>query len=193
MVVAAVVFFRTPYLCFIVGHIAAVAALAERPSRLPAWLCIVGIATGILLCVAGEKFAVPGSEAVCTANIPFMLDCDLILHFQKRIGALLIFLAVINWESARGWLSLPLLVRLGRISFPVYLVHWPIVFGPCCLIWLGAVALGLPGIAASIVAIVAGIALTIAVVIPFGRIDTTAQAISRDIRRGRAVASDAAA
>jgi peptidoglycan/LPS O-acetylase OafA/YrhL len=193
MAVALLVFFRTPYLCFIVGHIAAVMALAERPTRVPSWLCIVGILVGVILCVAGENRAVPGSEAVCTANIPFMLNCDLILHFQKRIGALIVFLAVVQWQDARNWLASPFLARLGRISFPVYLVHWPLVFGPCCVIYLAAVAAGMPSLAASGAAIIAGIALTIAVAVPFARIDQIAQAISRDVRRIRFGRSEATA
>ncbi|MES1149165.1 MAG: hypothetical protein ABUL53_08265, partial [Bradyrhizobium guangdongense] len=182
IVVATAVLFRTPYLCFIVGHIAAVFALAEKPTRAPSWLCIVGIIVAVILCVAGENRAVPGSEAVCTANIPFMLNCDLILHFQKRIGALIVFLAVVQWQDARNWLASPFLARLGRISFPVYLVHWPLVFGPCCLVYLGVIALGAPSLAASGAAIVAGIALTLGVAVPFARIDQAAQAISRDAR-----------
>lgn len=193
IVVATAIFFRTPYFCFIVGHIAGVMALAEKPTRMPSWLCIIGILVGVILCVTGENRAAPGSEAVCTANVPFMFHCDLILHFQKRIGALVVFLAVVQWQDARNWLASPFLARLGRISFPVYLVHWPLVFGPCCVLYLGAIALGAPSLAASGAAIIAGIALTIAVAIPFARIDQVAQAVSRDVRRMRLTTAGATA
>ncbi|MEJ0011884.1 MAG: acyltransferase [Bauldia sp.] len=193
VIVAAVVFLRTPYLCFVVGHVAGVAALAERPSRMPAWLCIVGVALGVLLCVAGEEFAVPGIQPVCNIDFPLMLNCELALHFQKRLGALLIFLSLVTWQDARNLLAWPPLARLGRISFPVYLVHWPIVFGPSCVVYLAASAAGAPPLAASLAAILVGIVLTLAVAVPFTKVDAAAQSLARIIRRGRPARSSAPA
>ena len=56
--------------------------------------------------------------------------------FWHAVGALLTLLAADAWGPLRRLLSHPLSQFLGRISFPLYLVHLPILFSAGCGIFL---------------------------------------------------------
>jgi len=75
------------------------------------------------------------------------------------------------------------LVRKSRLSFPIYLVHWPILFGPAAVIFLwlnGAIGLEL----ARVGAIVCGIGMAFAGAVLFSPIDRGALSLSRRWREG---------
>jgi peptidoglycan/LPS O-acetylase OafA/YrhL len=176
-IVALVLLARTPYACFVVGHIAAVLHLAERPPRVSGVVCILGIAAGIFLCVSAEFAALSAFSHACDAPLP-VLGCDYAMMLQKRLGAVLIFFSLIAWVDARRLLSSQRLALLGRLSFPIYLSHWPIVFGLGSAVYL---AVGVPGLA-SAAAIAVAVVATIAAAFAFARIDGAAQRLSRNIR-----------
>jgi peptidoglycan/LPS O-acetylase OafA/YrhL len=181
VLIVAVMVARTSYLCFVIGHVAAAAALAERPSRLPAVACILGLAAGVLLCVIAEHYTLPQIGQVC-GLVGGVLPCEDAAHLQKRIGALLVFLSVVQWEEAKRLLSSARLAVFGRLSFPVYLVHWPIIFGFCTFVYL-AVRPVTGANAASAIAIVVGLCATLLVAVAFTRVDGIALRLSRAIRR----------
>src|SRR5262249_6767194 len=55
---------------------------------------------------------------------------------QKTFGAMMVLTGLIHLESARRFLSMPWLVARSKLSFPLYLIHWPILFGPCAALFV---------------------------------------------------------
>jgi peptidoglycan/LPS O-acetylase OafA/YrhL len=180
MVGAAVCLCRTPFLCFFVGHCAAVFGLSEKPSRVPALLCVAGLAAGVMLCVSAEQSAFPPADMLCRMSAAWMLPCEDVYHLQKGVGAMLVFLSVTQWNAARRLLSHRRLALLGRLSFPIYLVHWPIVFGFGCFVYLAVLPAGPQ--AAAVTAIVAGFVATMLAALAFRHVDAAAQELSRVVR-----------
>jgi peptidoglycan/LPS O-acetylase OafA/YrhL len=186
---AALFLWRTSFVCFIVGHYAAVAgASAKKPTRFPAALCVAGLVSGVFLCVSAEQqAATPLADMICRLPATWMVPCDDAYHFQKTLGALLVFMSVSQWDAARRLLSHRRLALLGRLSFPIYLVHWPIVFGFGCAVYLAALPQGVTVAAAE--AVITGLVATLLVALAFTRVDAAAQRLShvlRDLGRGEA-------
>lgn len=193
MVVAAMLLFRTAYLCFVVGHFLAVIGMTAKPVRAPAALCAAGLAAGILLCVGAEGHPLPPAETVCRLPAAWMLPCDDAYQVQKIFGALLVFLSVTQWDAARRFLSHPRLALFGRLSFPIYLVHWPLVLGFGCFVYMTVLPEGAEIAAATAVA--AGLLVTLFVALAFTHVDLAAQRLShvlRDLARRRSEASPTA-
>jgi peptidoglycan/LPS O-acetylase OafA/YrhL len=101
---------------------------------------------------------------------------------QKAFGAILVLVGLIHLETARSLLSKPWLVARSKLSFPLYLVHWPILFGPAAALFLllsGTIGVG----AARLCAIVVGICLAFAASTFFLPLDRLALDLSRALRR----------
>jgi peptidoglycan/LPS O-acetylase OafA/YrhL len=100
---------------------------------------------------------------------------------QKTFGAILVLIGVIDLEAARAFLSRPWLVARSRLSFPLYLIHWPILFGPAAALFL--LLNGIAGIEiARVGAIVAGICLALVCSLVFLPVDRGALEVARRLR-----------
>jgi peptidoglycan/LPS O-acetylase OafA/YrhL len=100
----------------------------------------------------------------------------------KTYGALLVLVGVIDLQAARHCLSRPWLVARSKLSFPLYLIHWPILFGPSAALFL--LLNGMVGIElARLCAIVVGICLAFAGSLVFLGVDRRALELSRTLRR----------
>jgi peptidoglycan/LPS O-acetylase OafA/YrhL len=101
---------------------------------------------------------------------------------QKTFGAILVLVGIIDLEVARNFLARPWLVARSKLSFPVYLIHWPILFGPAAALFLllnGVVGIEL----ARVSAILAGICLAVVCSILFLEVDRRALELSRGLRK----------
>ena len=86
------------------------------------------------------------------------------------------------FAAARRLLSKPWLVANSSLSFPLYLIHWPILFGPAAALFL--LLNGMVGIElARIGAIVVGIGLSFVCCIFFLPVDHRALEWSRALRK----------
>jgi peptidoglycan/LPS O-acetylase OafA/YrhL len=181
VVVASILAARTSYVCFIVGHVAAARQLAERPSRVPAVICLLGIAVGVFFCFMAELGAFPPVARACAFHRAWTLPCDDAYHLQKRLGSLLVFLSLIQWSAGRRFLSARWLAWWGRLSFPLYLVHWPIVFGLGCSIYLLLLPTGVA--VATAVTLTVGFFATLIAAYGFSFVDDAAVRLSHALRR----------
>jgi peptidoglycan/LPS O-acetylase OafA/YrhL len=128
---------RSAYICFFIGHLLATFRRAERPapaSRLPP---VFSITLGVALCVLAEVWQPLWLRSLCADPTYFLFPGPFAPVQQKTFGAILVLIGIIDLEMARGFLSRPWLVRCSKLSFPLYLIHWPILFGPeppysCC-------------------------------------------------------------
>jgi peptidoglycan/LPS O-acetylase OafA/YrhL len=174
---------RTHYICFIVGHMIALHILrrgqAAQMPYLSAPVVVASLFLGVALCITEKYATIPPLRAICGVHFALGLPCQ--SFPQKVYGSILVFVGLAFSPHIRRWLSRPGFVQLGRLSFPVYLVHFPILMG------LGSyLVLELsPRIGATASACVAGasvIAATLAVAIPFCRVDAFAMAVARRCR-----------
>ena len=101
-----------------------------------------------------------------------------LLPVRRRVGRLQEFL----YEMVATGLSKPGLVARSKLSFPLYLIHWPILFGPVAALFL--LLSGTIGVeAARLCAIVVGICLAFAASLFFLPLDRLALDLSRGLRR----------
>ncbi len=157
----------SPLLCFVVGHILATWVPPPRV-RLP--MAVAGIA--LLLGDAGWA-----ERVVALAPINGM-PADLVAHGW---AAMLLFPALLHARWSRALFARPALVRLGAISFPLYLVHWPMLFGPgAAALLASAPMVGVP--AAGLVGLGVGLAASFAAAVPFRAIDRMALNLGRRLR-----------
>jgi peptidoglycan/LPS O-acetylase OafA/YrhL len=141
IVLAMVSFFfgRTHYLAFIIGHLFALGHGRQvMTTARKELLALILVLVGIFLCVNQERRLLPLFQAVCDAEIPGMLGCT--YHVQKLAGAMFVFAGVLQSVLLIRALSSKPLVLIGKFSFPIYLAHWPVIFGPASwlIVWLGA-------------------------------------------------------
>jgi peptidoglycan/LPS O-acetylase OafA/YrhL len=184
-VAVSIFFIRSHFFCFLVGHFLAV-SMQRRGKEIdlhwPVSLLCATIA--IWLCISDELL--PGQlDAICTDSLFFLFPCT--NHLQATIAALFLFVAICGSPAARAVLSGRLLRELGRISFPLYLVHWPIVLGIGSVVFLLAEP-HMPLSWARAVTIGAVVPLSLAAAAAFVVIDRLSTRLSRLARDRLAVA-----
>jgi peptidoglycan/LPS O-acetylase OafA/YrhL len=180
---------RSAYICFFIGHLLATFHRAERPAPASPLRPIFLIMFGVLMCVLAEVWQPQWLKSLCADPTYFLFPGQFPPMQQKTFGAVLVLVGIIDLEIARRWLSRPWLVARSRLSFPLYLVHWPILFGPAAALFLlldGTVEIEL----ARIGAIVAGICLAFVGSMFFLAIDRRALEWSRALRKRMSGPSD---
>ena len=172
---------RSAYICFFIGHLLATFHRAERPVPVRQLLPIFFIIFGVLLCVLAEVWQPQWLRSLCADPTYFLFPGQFAPMQQKTFGAILVLVGIIDLEVARAFLSRPWLVARSKLSFPVYLIHWPILFGPAAALFLllnGVVGIEL----ARVCAIVVGIGLAFVCSIFFLEVDRRALELSRGLR-----------
>jgi peptidoglycan/LPS O-acetylase OafA/YrhL len=173
---------RSAYICFFVGHLLAAFHRAEKPAPERKLLPVFFIVSGIFLCVLAEVWQPEWLRRLCADPTYLLFPGQFAPMQQKTFGAILVLLGIIDLEVARRFLSRPWLVSRSQLSFPVYLIHWPILFGPTAALFLllnGVVGIEL----ARVGAIVVGIGLAFACSTFFLGVDRRALELSRGLRR----------
>jgi peptidoglycan/LPS O-acetylase OafA/YrhL len=172
---------RSAYLCFVLGHLWAVFHRAETPPRHAA-LAALSISAGVLLCVAADVWQPVWLRWLCENSALPLFPGQFAPMQQKAFGAILVLWGIINLDRLRAALSHPALIRFSKLSFPIYLTHWPVLFGPTAALFLllrEAVDLDV----ARGVAILCGITLALAASLCFYPVDRLALDLSRRLRR----------
>jgi peptidoglycan/LPS O-acetylase OafA/YrhL len=173
---------RSAYICFFVGHVLAAFHRAEKPAPDRKLLPVFCIVSGIFLCVLAELWQPDWLRRLCADPTYLLFPGQFAPMQQKTFGAILVLVGIIDLEVARRFLSRPWLVARSKLSFPVYLIHWPILFGPAAALFL--LLNGIVGIElARVGAIVAGIGLAFACSTFFLSVDRRALELSRGLRR----------
>jgi peptidoglycan/LPS O-acetylase OafA/YrhL len=184
LILAALIFSRTYFLCFLVGHLAARLDLGGRRLLAPWPVAAAAAAVGLGVCMTSHFWAPELLVRACQGASPFLPPCPLEkpAYLMRIYGASLFTVGIMQCAPIRTFLSHERLRALGRLSFPIYLTHWPIIFGvgSCSLLvltpWVG-------GAPARALALVISITLTILAAICFEPIDQIALRISRSWRR----------
>jgi peptidoglycan/LPS O-acetylase OafA/YrhL len=182
MLLGAIFTIRSAYICFFIGHLLATLHRAERPAPASRLLPVFLILFGVLLCVLAEVWQPQWLKSLCADPTYLLFPGQFAPMQQKTFGAVLVLIGIIDLEAARALLSRPWLVARSKLSFPLYLVHWPILFGPAAALFLllnGVVGIEL----ARIGAIVAGICLAFICSMFFLGIDRRALELSRALRK----------
>jgi len=148
-----------PLLLFLVGHFCArvlETELVDRYTRIASQLLGALLVTvGIALC---SNVQLPGIWWPHRLLDHGRLHTYSWFWWPHELGAIVLFAGILLSPSIQKCLSWPAMRYLGRMSFPVYLLHWPImmVAGSCVYLWTATLG---PRIAAA-AALAAGVALT---------------------------------
>lgn len=161
---------RSAYICFFAGHLLAAYACAEKPAPASRLLPAFSLAAGIFLSVLAEIWQPEWLKALCTSPTYMLFPGQFAPMQQKAFGALLVLVGLIHLAPARSLLSTPWLVARSKLSFPLYLIHWPILVGPVAALFvLVSGAIGVE--AGRLCAIAVGIPLAVAASIFFLPLD----------------------
>ena len=182
VLLGAVFTIRSAYICFFIGHLLATFHRAERPAPASRMLPVFLIMFGVLLCVLAEVWQPQWLRSLCASPTYLLFPGQFAPMQQKTFGAVLVLIGLIDLQVARALLSRPWLVARSKLSFPLYLVHWPILFGPSAALFL--LLNGTVGIEfARVGAIAAGICLAFVCSAFFLGVDRRALELSRALRR----------
>jgi peptidoglycan/LPS O-acetylase OafA/YrhL len=182
MLLGAMFTIRSAYICFFVGHFLAAFACAERPAPVSRLLPTFAVASGIFVCELAAVWQPEWLKALCASPTYLLFPGQLAPMQLKAFGAMLVLVGLIHLEGARSLLSKPWLVARSKLSFPLYLIHWPILLGPAAALFLllsGTIGVG----PARLCAIVVGTCLAFAASILFLPLDRLALDLSRTLRR----------
>lgn len=184
------VFWLHPLGLFIIGHGVAVARArgAAWRGQVAGWVCLVGgLAVAIIQSTPG--FVTRFFEAVAGYNvIPMHLNAQ---SAHMQFGAILVFFGVMMLPVVQSGLQSRLVQGLGRYSFSLYLVHYPVLMTMVCAIFVSLAGLGLAGLGLPVsaaVAVIAGLAVSVVLTWLFERFaDAPAIRLSRLVGGRKAV------
>lgn len=177
---------------FIVGHVTALVLANPRFDGILRRRSVIGAGLGLLL----------AGVVVCTHNgVPFVYGLGQLLVLEKLIpapeyfnwndecAAALIFFGILLASPIQKVLQWPAILQLGRLSFPIYLLHWPVMMTLGSAVFLAALPYA-GQVPAAAAALAVGGALTLILSDVFERrIDAPAVSLSRRLR----IAADASA
>ncbi len=189
LILATVIFSRTYLLCFLIGHVAARFDLGGK-RLLVAWPMAAAAATvGLAVCLASHFWSPGLVTEFCAQSVQILPPCPLAHpdYLMRIYGASLFSIGILQCPPIRTFLAHARLRALGPLSFPIYLTHWPIIFGvgSFALValapWAGASPVRL--LAARLLALVVSIAVTIFAATYFEPVDQIALRVARAWRR----------
>jgi peptidoglycan/LPS O-acetylase OafA/YrhL len=173
---------RSAYICFFIGHLLATFDRAEKPAPVSKLMPMFSVMFGVFLCVLAEVWQPQWLRSLCADPTYFLFPGQFAPMQLKTYGAILVLVGIIDLQVARNFLSRPWLVARSRLSFPLYLIHWPILFGPAAALFL--LLNGIVGIElARLGAIVVGICLAFVCSMFFLGVDRRALELSRELRK----------
>jgi peptidoglycan/LPS O-acetylase OafA/YrhL len=182
-IAAAVILFGThPMFLFVLGHLLApvMSVRVGGHERLRAVLPVAGtllLAAGLALS-ATKDWRVIEACRVWLDNVEFAAVPNL-FQFASQLAALLIFAGVLLCSPVQALLERQACRHLGRLSFGIYLLHFPILFTVACLSFIGT-RNTLPQTASLAVVFALFVGLTLVAATLFERwIDRPAIALSR--------------
>jgi peptidoglycan/LPS O-acetylase OafA/YrhL len=184
LILATLVLCRSYLFCFIAGHIAARFELGGK-RLLVSWpLAASAAALGLGVCLISHFRSPHAVVYACSVSVQFLAPCPLAKpdYLMRVYGATLLTLGIMQCAPIRTLLEHKRLSALGRLSFPIYLTHWPIIFG------LGSFSLLMlepwAGVRqARLLAMIIGIVGTIIAARCFEPIDQIALRVSRASRK----------
>ncbi len=184
LLLAALVLSRTYLLCFIIGHVAARFDMGGKRVLMSwPWAALAG-AIGLAVCVTSHYWEPAAVVNFCARPLQFLPPCPYAKpdYVMRVYGASLFTVAIMQCEPVRQFLSHERLRALGRLSFPIYLTHWPIILGvgSFSLLLLAPVVGALP---ARFLAVIISIVLTIIAALCFEPVDQIALRVSRAWRK----------
>jgi peptidoglycan/LPS O-acetylase OafA/YrhL len=188
LILAMIIFSRTYLLCFLVGHVAARFDLGGN-RLLVAWpVATVAAAVGLAVCLTSHFWSPEPVVKFCTLSVQILPPCPLAKteYLMRVYGATVFTVGIMQCAPIRTFLGHERLRALGRLSFPIYLTHWPIIFGLGSFLlvtlspWVGS----LP---ARLLALIISVAVTILAATCFESIDQIALRVSRNWRRQNVV------
>lgn len=173
---------RSAYICFLAGHLLAVVRRAERPvsarELLPMALVIAGVACWVVTDVWQPEWLI----ALCSDKTYWLFPGQPPAMQQKAFGTILLLAGIIDLQLCRNFLSKPWLVAGSRLSFPIYLIHWPILCGLAATVFVyldKIVGMHL----AQMCALALGIAASVIASVAFAAVDRYAIGLSSRLRR----------
>jgi peptidoglycan/LPS O-acetylase OafA/YrhL len=189
LILAALILSRTYMLCFIAGHVAARFDLGGKRLLAPWPAAAAAVVIGLAVCLAGHFWSPEPVVKFCAWSDQILPPCPLSKtdYLMRVYGATVFTIGIMQCAPIRTFLTHKYLSALGRLSFPIYLTHWPVIFGLGSFLlvvsqpWIGVIP-------ARFLALTASIAVTVFAATHFERIDEIALRVSRAWRK-RDVAS----
>jgi peptidoglycan/LPS O-acetylase OafA/YrhL len=174
IVAAAALFGTHPMFLFVLGHLMQPSA-ARGPGK--ALIGSLLLLFGVALC-AGDNWTIVDTLRIWLGPMQVLTPPNL-FQFQSQLGALTLYFGVLLCHWAWPVLECGPCRRLGRLSFSIYLLHFPILFTVGCLILVNASTV-VPHAASVATVFILFIGITLLAAMLFERwIDRPAIALSR--------------
>jgi len=109
------------------------AAWQAASSRMATPAGAVCVLLGLYICASKQVPVLSAGWAQLGQLGVYHADSD--FHWQSQLGALLVFTGALLCVPLQRVLSHPRLVALGRLSFSVYLLHFPVLISLGCLLF----------------------------------------------------------
>lgn len=178
-IVLSIIFFRTEYVCFLIGHLLYQTKHDINKEKFISILSVLLFVSGVLICWNAELGIDYASKMVCMPDLVFSIDCS--RYTQKIVGATLIFTGILYNEPIQKFLKIRILRQLGDYSFSIYLIHWPVIFGISPIFFnLTYLPFGLT--IASLTASVSAFVFTAIFALGFRHVDLASISLSRLVR-----------
>jgi peptidoglycan/LPS O-acetylase OafA/YrhL len=166
---------------FVLGHLAACRLGHPPPGGRAGLAGAILLAAGIAMCAAKDWASVDALRAGLAHLVVF--PTPNLFQFQSQLGAVLVFAGIALLPRARLVLQAAPIQALGRLSFGIYLTHFPILFTVVAASWT-MLAARIPAWANGGLALILLLAATLLAASAFERcIDRPAIALGRRIAR----------